>query len=209
MEQFLRAEHFVREDDRDDAEFYESPRLVTHLDEPAIAAYTEYLAGTLKPGDRVLDLMSSCVSHLPEDMAFSSVVGLGMNGVELDENDQLTDFQIQDINKYPSLPFEDDSFEACIISLSAQYLTQPVEVFREIHRVLVSRAPCIVAYSNRMFPTKAVAIWMSVGDVDRARLLALYFSLAGGFDEPDFDDLSPAPGESDPIYVVTGRRSKT
>lgn len=208
MEQFLNDEQFARQDESDDAIFYETPRLVTHLDAVAIFAYTNYLATMLKPGDRVLDLMSSCVSHLPEDMAFVSVIGLGMNGVELDENSQLTEFKIQDINKEPVLPFENQSFDACIISLSVQYMTRPVEVFRDINRVLSQRAPCIVSYSNRMFPTKAVAIWMALGDVDRARLIAMYLNLAGGYDEPDFEDLSPAPNQSDPLYVVSARRAK-
>ena len=209
MDEFLTEEHFAREDDSDDAIFYETPRLVTHLDTAAIETYTAYLAATLRAGDRVLDLMSSCVSHLPEDMPFTQVTGLGMNGVELDENIQLTEREIQDINRVPKLPFDDESFDACIISLSAQYLTQPIEIFREIRRILSPRGPCIVSFSNRMFPTKAVAIWMALGDVDRARLIAMYYGLAGGYDEPEFEDLSPAPGESDPIYVVMARRANS
>lgn len=208
MTEYLQPEHFDREDDSEDAMFYETPRLVTHLDEAAIVALTNFFAASLMPGSDVLDLMSSCVSHLPDDMPFGGVTGLGMNGVELDENDQLTDFCVHDLNRHPRLPFEDQSFDACLISLSAQYLVQPVEVFRDIGRVLRPGGPCIVSYSNRLFPTKAVAIWMAMGDVDRARLVALYFTSAKCFDEPAFDDISPAPGESDPIYVVSALRKR-
>ena len=68
-------------------------------------------------------------------------------------------------------------------------------------------APCIISFSNRMFPTKAVEVWRSSGDVDHARLVGHYFIEAGGFDEPEFRDLSPDPRISDPLYVVVARRA--
>ena len=206
MTDFLKPEHFKREDESEDGLFYETPRLVTHVDTSAIDALNAYLASLLTHGQDVLDLMSSCVSHLPEDIAYGSVMGLGMNGVELDENIQLSDYRIHDLNAHPVLPFEDEQFDVCLISLSVQYLTQPIVVFADISRVLKPGGKCVVSFSNRLFPTKAVAIWLALGDVDRARLVALYYGLSEGFEEPVFEDLSPAPGESDPIYAVTAER---
>lgn len=202
----FKPEHFAREDDSDDALFYDFPRLVTHIDDAAIAALTAYYRRAIPPNADVLDLMSSWVSHLPDDLPLNSVVGLGMNAEELAANPRLTARLVQDLNRDPVLPFPDASFDAVLIAVSIQYLTQPVAVCREVGRVLRPDAPCIVSYSNRCFPTKAVAAWRAFDDRQHAGLVALYFRTAGGFAEARLMDHSPAPGQSDPLYVVEARR---
>ncbi len=129
-------EHFARTDEDDDAVFYVLPRMVHHLDEPARAALTSFYGQLLPENARVLDLMSSWVSHLPET-PFAQVTGLGMNSAELEANPVLTDRHVQNLNADPVLPFADASFDACLIALSVQYLTRPLKVFAEIGRVLV------------------------------------------------------------------------
>lgn len=61
-----------------------------------------------------------------------------------------------------------------------------------------------MAYSNRCFPTKAVAIWQELGDREHADLIGLYFRLSGAFEAPYAYDISPGPG-SGPMYVVVAR----
>ena len=61
---------FRRMDESPDAEFYEMPRLVTHIDDAAIAAVTELYREHVPPGGAVLDLMSSWVSHLPGEVTY-------------------------------------------------------------------------------------------------------------------------------------------
>lgn len=200
----FRPEHFARLDEADDAAFYLPPRLVTHLDEPGIAALTAFYRDFVPAGGAVLDLMSSWVSHLPDDVAYGAVAGLGMNQQELDANPRLTTRIVQDLNKTPVLPFEDGAFDACLIALSVQYLTRPLEVFAEIARVLKPGGGCAVSFSNRCFPTKAVAVWRGFGDGEHVLLVSEYFRCAGGFEEPVFADLSPGPS-SDPLFVVSAR----
>ena len=154
----------------------------------------------------MLDLMSSWVSHLPDDVAYASVTGLGMNRQELDANPRLDTRIIHNLNKKPRLPFGDGAFDACLIALSVQYLTRPLEVFADIARVLKPGGVCIVSFSNRCFPTKAVAVWRAFGDGEHVWLVEEYFRRAGGFDAPTFDDLSPAVPGSDPVFVVSARR---
>jgi SAM-dependent methyltransferase len=202
----LTPQHFVREDEESDRRFFESPRLVTHIDDAARAALGEFFGRVLPEGGEILDLMSSCVSHLPVEVHYHGVTGLGMNEIELLANPQLTSAVIADLNATTTLPFADAVFDGCIISVSIQYLTQPVPVFREIARVLRPGAPCAVVFSNRMFPTKAIAVWRALGDEDHARLVGYYFSEAGGFEEPQFEDISPFPGETDPLFVVRAER---
>ena len=203
----LGSAHFQRIDESDDARFYEIPRLVTHIDEPACEALGAFYRTNLPAGGDLLDLMSSCVSHLPEDVAYRSVIGLGMNARELEANQRLTHRIVHDLNVDPVLPFDDATFDGCAVAVSVQYLVNPIEVFSEIGRVLRPLAPCIVSFSNRMFPTKAVAVWRAVGDTDHARLVGHYFIEARQFSEPELHDLSPDPENSDPIFAVVARRT--
>ena len=146
--------------------------------------------------------MSSWVCHLPVGVQYGGVTGLGLNQVELDENPVLTRRTVHDLNSDPTLPYETDEFDGAVVSVSVQYLTQPVEVFAEVGRVLKPGAPFALTFSNRMFPTKAIRIWQLLGDQQRANLVALYFELSKAFDVALAFDLSPNPGRSDPVYGV-------
>ena len=190
-------------DETDDKIFYEQPRLVTHIDEPACDALSSYFRKHLPSTGDLLDLMSSCVSHLPWDVEYKSVTGVGMNQVELDDNAQLTERLVHDLNEDPILSIPDQSFDACILTVSVQYLIHPVEVFREIARVLRPGCRCIISFSNRCFPTKAIALWQQMNDFDHAKLVGHYFNEAHAFETPDFENISPAPGTSDPLFIVT------
>lgn len=201
----LRPEYFAREDESDDSLFYREPRLVTHLDDAAIAALEDFYGQLIPAGSRVLDLMSSWVSHLPPGLDVRSVAGLGMNQVELENNPALTERVVRDLNLDPSLPWDDASFDAVICTVSVQYLVRPVEVFREVNRVLAPGGLVAVAYSNRCFPTKAVAAWRALDDRDHAALIALYLAHAGGFADVRAFDLSPGPG-CDPLYCVVAQK---
>ncbi|MHB8578089.1 MAG: class I SAM-dependent methyltransferase, partial [Dehalococcoidia bacterium] len=187
----------------DDDEFYAEPRLVTHIDDTAIEAAGRLYASLLPADDDILDLMSSWVSHLPVEFRTRRLVGLGMNEVELAENTRLNEFVVHDLNRDPHLPFDDAAFGGCIVTVSVQYLTQPVAVFREVNRVLRPGAPFIVTFSNRCFPTKVVAIWRMMGDDDHSRLVGAYFDVSGGW--TGLKAISGSPkggGYADPLYAV-------
>jgi SAM-dependent methyltransferase len=196
---------FRRLDESPDEGFYRKPRLVTHIDDATIAALTRVYRELVPAGASVLDLMSSWVSHLPPEVDYGRVVGLGMNRVELAENPRLTSFLVHDLNRCPELPFADATFDAVLNAVSIQYLTSPVEVFASVGRVLRPGGVHLVATSHRMFPTKAVAAWHSLEAGDRMRLIAAYFGLAGGFEAPRLIDRSPRG--ADPLWVVVGRRA--
>jgi SAM-dependent methyltransferase len=195
---------FARVDEGDDANFYQVPRLVAHIDPGTIAALTEYYRDVVPDGARLLDLMSSWISHLPPERRYATVAGLGMNAVELDANERLDVRVVHDLNRDPTLPFDEASFDAVMIAVSVQYLTRPVEVFRDIARVLAPGGRVIVAMSHRCFPTKAVRAFHQLSAGDRIRLVGAYMELAGGLVEPTFVDRSPA-GE-DPLWIVTASK---
>ncbi len=197
----LPKELFARVDESDDAHFYQVPRLVAHIDPGTIAALTQYYREVLPDGARVLDLMSSWISHLPNEARYASVAGLGMNAAELDANPRLDVRVVSDLNRKPVLPFGARTFDAVLIAVSVQYLINPVEVFRDVARVLSPGGRLVVAMSHRCFPTKAVRAFHQFPAEDRIRLIGAYVELAGGFEAATFDDRSP-PAE-DPLWIVT------
>jgi len=209
----LPAEWFDKVDPAPDAEFYRDARLVQHIDDGAIAAVTAAIARHVAPGSNLLDLMSSWVSHLPtaDVLPLGRVTGLGMNAAELARNPRLADWAVHDLNADPKLPYADASFDAVTITVSVQYLTRPLEVMAEVARVLRPGGVLLVAFSNRMFATKAVAIWQSVDEAQRPQVVAAYLQAAGGFDEPTVEEHRPARGwrgGGDPLWVVVARRSR-
>ena len=198
----LPAGAFAKQDADDDLAFYRPPRLVTHIDEDAVAALTRCYRARLPSDGRVLDLMSSWISHLPSDRQYSIVVGHGMNAAELAANPRLDRTFVQDLNRDPILPLEDQSFDAALCCVGIQYLQQPVAVFGEIRRILTPGSPFIVSFSNRCFPTKAVAIWQALDASGHTALVRLYLDRAG-FADITADVLADG-SRSDPLIAVIG-----
>ncbi len=193
---------FRKADPSPDAAFYRQPRFVTHIDDGAIAAVTALYRELLPARGDILDLMSSWVSHLPPEAAYRSVTGHGMNAAELAANPRLTARVVQDLNADPALPLPDGAFDGAVLCVSVQYLQRPVEVFREVRRVLRPGAPFVVSFSNRCFPTKAVAIWQSLDGAGQRRLVAAYLHAAGF---ADVAARTSAPPRGDPLWAVVGR----
>ena len=192
---------FDRADPSADTAFYDVPRLVTHIDDGAIAAvaalYTE-----LGVDGEVLDLMSSWVSHFP--VTPRRLVGLGLNATELAANPALADRVVHDLNVDPLLPFPDAAFDDATCCVSVDYLTDPVAVFREVARVLRPGGRFVVTFSNRCFPTKAIRGWLSTDDAGHVQIVNAYFALSGGFGEVRGQRRAGRGG--DPLYAVWAAR---
>jgi SAM-dependent methyltransferase len=198
----LPEEAFSRYDETPDEEFYRVPRLVTHIDEQAIAAVTLLYREYFPPGGDILDLMSSWVSHLPPEIGYRRVIGLGMNEVELQRNDRLAAYVVHNLNMNPRLPFGDAEFDGVGICVSIDYLTRPIEVLREVGRILKIGCPMIISFSNRCFPSKAVAIWHQLDDPGHMRLVESYLEEAGNFRNVRGLERSPRRVFGDPLYAV-------
>jgi SAM-dependent methyltransferase len=207
-ENTLPPNYFRRYDESDDRNFYLYPRLTAHIDEAACRAVSQIFREELPAGGRVLDLMSSYHSHIPDDLHVGEVVGLGLNEDELRLNPRLGAHIIHDLNVDPALGFAEASFDGAICTVSVQYMARPVEVFAEVARVLRPGAPFIVCFSNRCFPSKAVQIWVNTGDAEHMALVQQYFALSGGFAAVRTLDRSPRRWLSDPLFAVIGRAAK-
>jgi SAM-dependent methyltransferase len=195
---------FDRNDPMPDGRFYVVPRLVTHLDPGAIAAVGALYDELAVDGD-VLDLMSSWISHFTSAPRHLTV--LGMNADELDDNPQAAERVVHDLNVDPHLPFGDGSFDDAVCCVSVDYLIEPVLVFREVARVLRPGGRFVCTFSNRCFPTKAIRGWLHAGDEQRCDIVARYFRLAGGYEEPTASTRVPLSmlGFADPLYAVWSR----
>jgi SAM-dependent methyltransferase len=213
MYRHFSPEDFSRIDESNDDNFYAEPRMVVHIDDVAIAHVTDIIRRRVPENARVLDLMSSYRSHLPPEAHYQEVVGLGMNAAEMQANPQLTDFLVHNLNTDPTLPFADRSFDAVLNTVSIQYLTQPVAVFREVARVLRPDGISIVFFSDRMFPTKAVEIWQDGDNEAHIRLVSSYYALAGEYSrvEVEAHEDTRAPGfvrGHDPLFALIGTRAE-
>jgi len=198
---------YSRLDESPDGLFYATPRFVTHIDDAAIAAVTQLYREYFPPGGAILDLMSSWISHLPAEVVYGRVVGLGMNRDELAANPRLHAWVVQDLNETPRLPWDNAEFDAAGICVSVDYLTRPVEVLRDCGRVLRPGAPLVITFSNRCFPSKVIAAWRMLDDQGHQALVARYLTEAGNWTEMETLDRSPTP-DSDPLYAVIARRTQ-
>lgn len=201
----LPAVYFARRDEQADALFYSFPRKVVHLDEPALTAYEHLLDDILCGSDSYLDLMSSWRTHLSDYARPKRLIGLGLNAAEMADNPQLTEYVVHDLNQTPRLPFETAQFDSVICTVSVQYLTQPLEVFAEINRVLKPGGRFIVAFSNRYFAQKAIAIWLSMTDDQHIDLVSYYFQNSGNWVNLRAIEKTASPidkVDSDPLYVL-------
>ena len=211
----LQPDQRTKLDDSSDTFFYDAPRFVTHVDDGFIQQLTDLYRKRLTPNSRIFDMMSSWVSHLPEDLAFEHVEGHGMNAEELAKNRRLNHYFVQNLNENPQLPLADQSFDAVLNTVSVQYLQQPEVVFGEIYRVLKPGGIAIVSFSNRMFYQKAIAAWRDGSETRRVNLVKSYFGAVPGFSSPEVIAHTPSlpailqmlglPG-GDPFYAVIAER---
>ncbi|MEY3327310.1 MAG: hypothetical protein RLZZ115_191 [Cyanobacteriota bacterium] len=216
----LQRHERIKLDETEDSLFYSFPRFVTHVDQGFIDKLTTLYQKHLKPQTRILDLMSSWVSHLPPEIQFSHVEGHGMNEEELTKNSQLDHYFIQDLNQNLKLPLSDQDFDAVLICVSIQYLQYPEAILSEIHRILKPGGITIISFSNRMFYQKAISAWREATEPDRIELVKGYINSVKinnlpGFNSPKvIASQSKTPlfmqmlgmGGSDPFYALIASR---
>jgi hypothetical protein len=214
-EDFFRAENLKRRDERADTLFYQTTRLVQHLDSTARRLLGEEYSRILPQDGRVLDLMGSWDSHLPAEYRKKSLTVLGMNRQELEKNQRADKYLVHDVNANQQLSFADTFFDAIICTASIEYATDPLQLCREAARILRPGGVIAVSFSNRWFPSKAVAIWSHLHEFERLALVVEMLSAEGhfadiktlsirGYPRPD-DDPHDLPF-SDPVFMVTARK---
>jgi len=214
---FFSAKAMQRKDESPDNLFYSEPRYVQHIDDTAIEMIKNTYGRFLKDDMHVLDLMSSWQSHLPDRLRLKRLAGLGLNEQELIRNRRLSERVVQDLNLNPKLPFESNSFDAVLCTVSIEYLVDPLAVFDEVSRILRPDGYFIVTFSNRWFPTKAIHIWQELHEFERMGMVLEYFLRSErfhnlqtysirGLPRPHDDRYYPEFRFSDPVYAVWGQK---
>jgi hypothetical protein len=202
-------------DTGNDREFYGVPRFVTHVDAGFIDRLTKLYHDRLTPNTRIFDMMSSWVSHLPDDIEFEHIQGHGLNEEELAKNPRLDEYFVQNLNQDLKLPLADESVDAVLNTVSVQYLQYPEAIFTEVYRILKPNGIAIFSFSNRMFYHKAIEIWRDGSETDRVELVKGYFQSVTGFSEPEsIVQISQVPdflrlvgiASGDPFYAVIARK---
>jgi len=201
---------FSRNDETPDNHFYAQPRFVHHIDDKAIQLTRNFYSDILPVNSYVLDLMSSWVSHIKPSRSDLTVTGLGMNRDELKANGRLKNFIVQDLNIYPSLPFSDAQFDAVICTVSIEYLRRPLEIFREVARVLTERGLFVNILSERCFPTKTITIWNQLYPFERLGLILDFYRHSNQFIEIETFSVRELALDNasnrDPWYAIVARK---
>jgi SAM-dependent methyltransferase len=213
--EFITADAFDRADNHNDTAFYQQPRLVAHLDKVALQQFTSFYTRFVNPGMHLLDLMSSWKSHLPENITDLRVTGLGMNREELRKNPQLSNSVVFDLNRSEQLPYAAEQFDLAICTVSVEYLINPINVFKQVARVLKPGAPFVVTFSERWFPPKVIQLWTQLHPFERLGLVLDYFRQSQAFSglhtetvrglpRPRDDKYAGVLRYSDPLYAAWG-----
>lgn len=149
--------------------------------------------------------MSSWVSHLRHPPRHLTV--LGMNHAELAANAMADERIVHDLNAEPRVPLPDASVDDALCCVSVDYLVRPIEVFRDVARVLRPGGRFVCTFSNRVFPTKAIRGWLLADDEQRCSIVAEYFRRSLVFDPPVVARRTPPDHPGDPLLAVWGARS--
>ena len=170
-------------DESNDEEFYSEPKFVYHLD----SNFRQYLSQVYKDEideySTVLDLMSSWDSYLPKDNTYKKVIGHGLNKKELERNNILDSFWVQNFNLNQDIRLENGSIDYCLMVAAWQYLQYPENLTKEISRILSDKGKIIVSFSNRAFWHKAPNIWTTSTEDERIQYVRKVL-ISNGFKEP-------------------------
>ncbi len=206
---------FSRKVDFEDRLFYQSPRMVQHIDSRARQTINQIYLEHIKPGMKILDLMSSWESHLNGIDDSVNVIGLGMNQEELQANPRLQSHDVWDLNQNPLLPYNDNEFDVVICTVSIEYVIHPDDVFKQIARILKPGGRFIVTFSDRWFPEKVIRVWTELHPYERMGLVLDYFRKSNAFTtllteswhgwlRPSDDKYFQQKLHSDPVFAVQG-----
>jgi len=170
-------------DESNDEEFYSEPKFVYHLDSNFRQYLSQVYKNEIDKHSTILDLMSSWDSYLPKENTYQKVIGHGLNKKELERNNILDSFWVQNFNINQDIRLENGSIDYCLMVAAWQYLQYPENLTKEISRILSVKGKIIVSFSNRAFWHKAPNIWTTSTEAERVQYVRKVL-ISNGFEEP-------------------------
>lgn len=185
------ASDFQRHDEAADGVFYQQARLVTHIDDPAIARLTQYYDAVLPRAGTIMDMCTSWKSFYPVGVTEAvqrrqvEVFGVGLNAAEMRRNGVFRDaghWRVGDLNRAPydvraAWEGMEMRFDAVTCVVSIDYLKQPLEVCRNLLDATEAGGKVHLVVSNRCFPDKVVRRWMVLSELSRLELVGGEWSM--------------------------------
>lgn len=70
----------------------------------------------------------------------------------------------------------------CVVSIG--YLIHPIQVLKELHRILKPNGKVLISQSSLYWPNKIIQMWIKMNEHERLELIDGYFFYAGGYNTP-------------------------
>jgi SAM-dependent methyltransferase len=132
----------------------------------------------------VLDLLGGSERFTPEQAA-GSLLAPTPQARGADAHRRVMLQVAQDLDEQPLLPFEDGAFDAVLVTLDVGALRRPLEVFREVGRVLQPGGLVAVSFGRAALDEAHTRLWALAGDREQLMLAEAYIEFAAaGFTAP-------------------------
>jgi len=186
-----------------------------HVDSVAAAEIKKLYSTLLPTHSKILDVQADEFSYLANDYQSGLLAGIGSNEKGMSANQKLNTYQVQNINEDVILPFETNSFDDSICSLSIETFRNPIGLIKEIARVVNTGGKFVVIFSDNNPTTQTINLWSQLHPFERIQLVLEYFNQTNLFNEintyskrgnprPSDDKYFNQKRMSDPIYAVWG-----
>eukprot|EP01038_Epipyxis_sp_PR26KG_P008398 gene8398-11356_t len=156
-------------------------------------ALSDHMSEYFFDGARVLELFSCYSSILPKGFDLGPTVGVGWYDEEMKRNKDLDDFIVQDVSVDPFLPIADNYFDFVVVPAMFQLFQRPLDMFREINRVLKPGGTAIIGVKLSMWSFlswKQGRYYVETNYLEDILALGSFFHYAGGFSKPQAYDLT-------------------
>lgn len=166
---------------------------------------------------KILDLGAGAFNPLPPGFPVRELVGVDASAEALARNKALSSSVVLDLNDpLVTLPFEGGAFDAVVCVATAEFLTEPRRLFREVFRVLRPGGVCQIVFASKGTYTGDESMeckyWSDFNDAQKLYVAGSFFQFSsGGWSQLKGYDLSKTSGQeasSNPFAKMLAPKSE-